>query len=621
MPEQRSYVIVGNGIAGTTAAETLRNEDSAAEITLIGENPFPVYYRPSLKEYLVGNVTEETLFVRRRSFYADYNMRFLLDRALGVDAEQHCVQLASGRRIEYDRLLLAPGARARRLNCPGADLPGVAPLRTLADYQIIQQRLASARRVVVIGGGALALETIEKLRSRGMPVTHLLRRRRVWTELFDGTASELVLREEEQSGVDVRVEEEVAEIAHKNGQMLGVITRRGARIPCDLVILAIGYEPAIEFIHASGIACGQGVQVDYALHTSAPDVFAAGDAAEVIDPVTGRSRVLGQWYPSMQQGRAAAYSMLGLLGTQHLRHAGLHSSAYLRAITALHLYDFDIAAVGITNISNNDPGYEEILADPSTHIYSKVFLKNGVPVGMLSFDGQRNSLDFKRAIDHGVNLLPVASRLFTGNFRLSTWLDAQRVPTPVLAVRKTASVQAPRVETTRIWRNQFVHLRAPLSLVENGQNDNEQSTEPRPVVSIPDESMPEIEQEILSPYSYHHASIPTAAFLVPLLSEKFQDIAREVEVQLQQEEPLVIGRSPGAALVCNHFSISRRHVEITFSNGHFFVRDLGSKNGTFLNGRLLEPGRPQALKPRDKIRLGNVMTYLFQVRVIEPSMR
>jgi len=313
MAEQLSYVVIGNGITGVTAAEILRTGDAAAHMTVIADDPFPVYYRPASKDYLAGRVREDNLWARPGSFYQDQRIRFLSDRVVGVQVGQHAVQLQSGQQVGYSRLLLANGAAASRLVCPGTDLAGVTTLRTVADYQAVVARLNTTRRVVVTGSGTLALETIETLRHRGHSVTHLLRRRTLWSEVLDATSSDLVLQQERRDGVDVRVEEEIAEITGKNGQVTGVVITGGERISCDMVIIAIGVEPIIDFIKSSGIPCGRGVQVDGNMRTSAPDVYAAGDVLEMTDTMTGRIRVIGQWFPAISQGRAAAYSMLGLL--------------------------------------------------------------------------------------------------------------------------------------------------------------------------------------------------------------------------------------------------------------------------------------------------------------------
>jgi NAD(P)H-nitrite reductase large subunit len=175
MVERFSYVVVGNGIAGITAAETLRAEDALADIAVIADNPLPVYNRPLLKDFLAGRVSEEKLWMRPRSFYQHHQIRFFMERVVDIDVDQHNIHLQSGQQVGYHRLLLATGARARHLSCPGANLAGVTTLRTVADYQRVLNYLGYVRRVVVIGGGPLALESVEVLYQRGFQVSHLLR--------------------------------------------------------------------------------------------------------------------------------------------------------------------------------------------------------------------------------------------------------------------------------------------------------------------------------------------------------------------------------------------------------------------------------------------------------------
>jgi NADPH-dependent 2,4-dienoyl-CoA reductase/sulfur reductase-like enzyme len=667
MTERRSYIVIGNGIAGITAAETLRNEDASAEITVIGEHSLPVYTRPSLKDYLAGRVREENLYARRRSFYTDHRVHFVFDRAASIDVDAHVVHLRSGRRLNYDRLLLATGARARRLTCPGAGLASVFALRTIADFQSVLQALETARRVVVVGAGPVALETVEILHHRAFQVTHLLRGRRAWPGVLDATASNLVLQQERREGVDVCAEEEIVEIVGKQGRVVGVITAHGARIPCDIVLAAIGAEPVIDFISASGIPCGRGVRVDHTMRTGAPDVFAAGDVAEVIDTITGQPRCIGQWYPAIQQGRTAAYAMLDLLAVRHLLQAVTHSSAYLRSITATYLFGFDIAAVGITTPTalaafaapaapaTLTPDYQEIFADPGTHLYSKALLKDGTLIGALSFDGRRDMLAFKRAIDHAVPLAPVASCLFAADFKLAKWLDAQKVPTPVLAVRKArpGDNSPGRSTPARAMKNQFApHMAFAARLAaQAGTTRLRANGDPytMPIVTVParGSSMPAPDP------GEHPAASEAVAFLAPVLPpetaralmtampDRNSDDPYRLSLagdtaapgradpsslapawsytRLAPGETVTIGRDHHSTLVLDHATVSRRHAEISYDNGSYLLRDLGSKNGTFINGELLEPRIARALQPRDQLRIGTLLTYMFDVRPLPPD--
>jgi|SRR5579872_4186750 len=423
----RTFVIVGNGIAGITAAEVIRAEDTTAVIFIIADDPYPVYYRPALKDFLAGRVREETLRARPGDFYEEQRITCVLDRLIGIAAEQQYVQLQSGRQLAYDRLLLTSGARPNTLTCPGRNLAGVTTLRCVVDYKNVMNRLGTARHIVVVGSGTLALESVESLRQRGYRVSHLLRYHTLWSEVLDVTASDLVLQQEMRDGVEVFSGEEVSEIAGERGWVSGVVTTQGRYLPCDLVLIAIGIIPNIDCIQRSGILCGRGVRVDASMRTSAPYIYAAGDVVETSESMTGRTRVIGQWYPAIQQARAAAYSMLDVLDTsQPVSPSTFYNATFL--------YGLDFASVGITNLV--DSRLQTLIADPQPRTYRKVTLANSVPVGMLALGDRAGTLAFKRAIDHRVNLSPVASRLFADDFKLDIWLDTQGVPPPILGVRR-----------------------------------------------------------------------------------------------------------------------------------------------------------------------------------------
>lgn len=559
MAEHRSYLIVGNGIAGATAAELLRSEDNAAEIIVVANDPFPVYYRPALKDYLAGKVREQKLWVRPVGFYSDHHIQFLADTVVKLQPEEHTVLLDSGKQLSYDRLLLAHGARASTLTCPGLNLRGVATLRTVADYQEVLARLGQVKRVVVVGSGTLALESIETLRHRGYHVTHLLRRRTLWSEVLDATASDLVLQQEIRDGVDVRSEQEIAEIIGKEGNVAGVITTTGVRIPCEMVLLGIGIEPIVDFVKDAGIACGRGIKVDGVMRTNAPDIYAAGDAIETIDPITGRTRVIGQWYPAIQQARAAAYSMLDLLDTAQPFHFG-------NFYNACFLYGLSFASVGISTIPKQSQGYQEIVADPQPRMYQKVILKDDVPVGMLALGNRHAVLSFKRAIDHSVNLSSIASRLFAPDFKLNEWLDAQGIPPAILGVNREGAMVVQKAAyadaTTR--------------------------------------------SVILTPQSLGEG------VLVQI------DAPAAREIYLSQVKVTTVGRQEGVSIFVDHHSVSRRHAEISYANGRYVLRDLKSKNGTTINGKKVEPGSISFLNPDDLLRFGQI-TFAFRLRHTDPS--
>lgn len=566
MAEAPSYLIIGNGIAGVTAAELLRTENAAAPIVVIADDHLPVYYRPALKDYLGGKIGEEKLWARPLSYYLERRIRLLTDQVIGIQVQSHTVFLHSGTMLSYSRLLLATGARARTLTCPGVHLVGVTTLRSVTDYQKVIAYLSRVRRVIVVGSGTLALETCETLRHRGYAVTHLLRSRRLWAEVLDATASDLVLQQEVRNGVDVRYEQEIAEICGKEGHVTSIITMQGAQIPCELVLVCIGIEPRLELAKSTGIACGAGVKVDGAMRTSAPDIYAAGDLIETTDPLTGRSRLLGQWYPAIQQARAAAYSMLDLLeANQHYQFGNFYNATFL--------YGLPFASVGLSTLSPQSlksGQYQEIVADPQPRTYQKVILKRGVPLGMLAVGDRTSSLAFKRAIDHHVNLSLVLSRLFAPDFKLDRWLDQQGVPPALLGVSREGANAVKQVA--------YAAAKVPSGVLQ--------------LTTI------------------------TEGILVPVAPA---EIAASMQgTYLSQTKVITIGRQEGVDLSIEHPSMSRRHAEISYVNGQYVLRDLASTNGTFLNDKRVEPGSVHRLRANDALRFGQVLCVL-RLRQVDPA--
>ena len=618
LSEQKiSYLIIGNGIAGVTAAEVLRAEDPQASIGVIADDPCPVYYRPALKDYLGGYVPTEKLWARSTSFYRDVNVAFLPDHVIGLDSESHTILLQSHKQVQYHKLLLANGASPARLTCPGTDLEGVTTLRTVTDYQKVLERLGTVRRVVVSGSGTLALETAESLRQRGIEVTHLLRGSTLWSEVLDATASDLVLQEERRAGVEVCLGEEIVKITGKRGEVSGVVTSRGRRVACQMVLVAIGIEPNIRPWKVGGVSCGRGVRVDDALRTNLPDIYAAGDVIEIRDRLTNRTRVLGQWYPAIQQARIAAYSMLGQVEkVEALRTRTFYNATFL--------YGLDFACAGLT-ITPKQAGYEELVADPQPRSYRKVILQDGIPVGLLALGNRKQAPALKRALDERVNLLPVAERLFQADFNLHAWLDerdaesssavALETALPTELVRSVGSVgltgSAQGTIPTRDGQGQEEAM-----MIGRGQAPGRAPTQARG-----EEIMTDREQR----QGMGTSSLPTnptdcEALLVhivdPALRFHIPEISLNRITERVQGQPILIGRQAGVHVLLDEGSVSRQHAEISYAAGHYLLHDLGSTNGTFINEQRLDATRPYVLEENDILRFGNIVRLKFLLRVI-----
>jgi 3-phenylpropionate/trans-cinnamate dioxygenase ferredoxin reductase subunit len=322
MPEGPAYVIIGASLAGAKAAETLRDEGFGGSIVLLGTEADRPYERPPLsKGYLLGKADRASLFVHDEHWYAGHQVDLRLGvTATGIDRQARRVGLDTGDAVGYDRLLLTTGAHPRVLEVPGGDLDGVHYLRTVAESEALATALApmpgEETRVVIVGGGWIGLEVAAAAREKGCTVTVLEPEptplhRQVGPEL-----GQLFADLHREHGVEFRLGDSAREFRGDEGRVTEVLTAEGAELPADVVVVAIGAAPSVALAEAAGLevaapGAGGGVLVDAALATSDPDIFAAGDVANVDHPLLGRRVRVEHWANALHGGPAAARSMLG----------------------------------------------------------------------------------------------------------------------------------------------------------------------------------------------------------------------------------------------------------------------------------------------------------------------
>ncbi|MFI6588229.1 NAD(P)/FAD-dependent oxidoreductase [Embleya sp. NPDC050493] len=313
MAANPAFVIVGAGLAGAKAAQTLREEAFDGPIVLLGAEQERPYERPPLsKGYLLGRDERDSVYVHPPGWYAEHDVDLRLGvTATAVDPAGHEVTLADGSRIGYTKLLLTTGSTPRRLTVPGGDLVGVHYLRRLADSDRIKEAFGSASRVVVIGAGWIGLETAAAARAAGVEVTLLevaeLPLLRVLGREVARTFADL----HAEHGVDLRFGVQVAEITGTGGRVNGVLTTDGSRIDADAVIVGVGITPDTRLAEAAGLEVDNGIRVDAHLRTSHPDVHAAGDVANAFHPLLGKHIRVEHWANAVNQPQIAAKAMLG----------------------------------------------------------------------------------------------------------------------------------------------------------------------------------------------------------------------------------------------------------------------------------------------------------------------
>jgi 3-phenylpropionate/trans-cinnamate dioxygenase ferredoxin reductase subunit len=330
MTEQETFVIVGAGLAGARAAETLREEGFTGRVVLVGDEEERPYHRPPLsKGYLTGSEERSSIFVHDTAWYAEHDIELMLGhRATMLDAAAHTVTLDGYQPLAYTKLLLATGSKVIPLDVPGAGQSGVRYLRTVEDSDTLLAGLRAGGRVVVVGAGWIGLEVAAAARTHGAQVTVVeidqLPLRRV---LGDEVAK--VFRDlHREHGVEFRFGTGVERIGGSGGTVTGVALTDGTLLPADLVAVGIGVRPATDLAAAGGLAVDDGVVTDQHLRTSHPDVFACGDVASSHRPWLNRRVRVEHWSNAYDGGPAAARAMLGADGDGYDQAPFFYSDQY-----------------------------------------------------------------------------------------------------------------------------------------------------------------------------------------------------------------------------------------------------------------------------------------------------
>jgi len=299
------YLILGNGVAGNTAAEHIRNRDTSGRITIVTDEDIPFYWRIRLNDYIAGDITEGTLLSKRPQWYEKQKIDLRLEtRAIGANPDGRRIYTADGSEIPYHKLLVATGSHSFTPPIRGSDMEGVFTLRNVRDARAIIDRVKETDGAVLIGGGLLGLETGNALRKLGKAVAVVEFFPRLLPRQLDVAGARKLQDIMEAMGFSFHLGAKTKEIQGER-KAGAVVLEDGQEIPAPMVIVSAGVRPNLEPAQALGLECDKGIKVDEHLRTNREGIYAAGDVIEF------KGRPYGIWPAAMDQGKIAGINMSG----------------------------------------------------------------------------------------------------------------------------------------------------------------------------------------------------------------------------------------------------------------------------------------------------------------------
>ena len=382
--ERTKYLIIGNGIAGLSAAKEIRNIDKEGSIIMVTREPYLTYYRIKLTEYIGKDFQDDDLLVNGEGWYKEKNIKVLLSKIVeDLDIDNDKIRLDDGMEIGYEKLLLATGSRPFIPPIAGKFKKGVLALRTLKDLRYIKDYFSECKNIAVVGGGLLALEAAWSLKTLGKKVTVVGRSSYLLKKQLDEEIGNKLGERLIEEGINICLSSTVDEILGET-QVNGVRLDNGMEIEVDSVLFSTGIIPNLEIVRDTPIEFNRGIMVDNNLKTNIDNIYAAGDLIEV------NGKAVGLWTSSNEQGKIAGSNMVG----KPVEYTGL------KPFTTLRLGDIKIFSVG--DIEKFDKVYE--YRDEDKSIHHKLFTNDGKITGGILFGDIRDMGKLRNAVTEKMSI-------------------------------------------------------------------------------------------------------------------------------------------------------------------------------------------------------------------------
>jgi NADPH-dependent 2,4-dienoyl-CoA reductase/sulfur reductase-like enzyme len=397
------YIIIGGGPAGATAALEIRKLDPPGEIFIISNEDYQFYKRSKIISLISASCSEDDLFLKGKKIYDENNIKFIKSQVKKVIPEKGQIILEKGIAYHYDYLLIASGGNPIMLPWKGTNFEGIHTLYNLDDAKKVAEQVCNAKRVVIVGGGAIAMKAIQNFSKIGLSISIIEKASHLWPIGFDRKVARIIEKKIKEKGIHLYLNEEVIEFRGENSKLRSVILKSGIEIPADLAIITIGMKPNIDFLVDSGIEVDKGILVDMNMKTNFSTIFAAGDVAQIYDPLFETPILHPTWGNAKKQGKIAAKNMTG----GNIKYLGIIP------IQSIKIFGFTAIAVGITHSKKN---FDEVsLVSFERNICRKFVFKNNHLIGVLVLGKDINKKTLKpilkKAVLNQVNIQDLKSLL------------------------------------------------------------------------------------------------------------------------------------------------------------------------------------------------------------------
>lgn len=401
------YVIIGNGGAGVSALQTIRNCDKKSELTIISKEKYPAYSPCSLPDLISGEIEKPTIFRFDPNFYKNLNANFIKNNeAIKISPTNKEIHLSNGKKVKFDKLLISAGAKPiAPKQIKGLNLKGVHIMGTLdSALGIIDHINSGAKDVVIVGGGFIGIEAAISLKGQGLNVTIVEMLPNILSRMLDSDISEKVAEILIENKIKLVLNDTVNSINGDN-KVIGVSLSE-TKISCDMVVVAIGVRPNIDITKGSGIKTNLGIIVDSEMQTNKKNIFAAGDIAEVREQIQGSIGSFAIWPNAIEQGRIAGLNMVG----NKIKYDGAE------IVNVLDIFDTPVVAMGRTS---SEIGKCKKISRFTPQHSKKILLKNNKIVGLQFIGTIRNAGTFYGLMKKGTDISNIKDRLLDDNFLIA----------------------------------------------------------------------------------------------------------------------------------------------------------------------------------------------------------